>query len=95
VAKREFEGWLLADPEAIRQDLPNASYDCTEFTDDINAERRLTELLRADRGAGVGFRKPAFAREMALPFSPKRAAQWSRSFAYFWERISAAATGNV
>lgn len=94
VAKREFEGWLLADELAIQQVLPNAQYVCDAPTDDINAERRLGELLRSDRGAGAGFRKPAFAREVAPHFSPIRAAQSSRSFAYFWKCIATAVACN-
>lgn len=92
IARREFEAWMLADEEALRAVLPNCGYHCEEPTDSIGAASKLTELLQTDRGAAVGFRKPAFARELAPYFSRQRAIQWSRSFAYFWGKITAAAT---
>jgi hypothetical protein len=93
VAKKEFEAWLLADEEAIREVLPNAGYVGHEFTDELGAERKLKELLHLDRGAGAGFRKPGFAREVAPYFIAARAMARSHSFTYFWNKVTAAVAG--
>ncbi len=90
VARRQFEAWLLADAEAIRAALPKVDYQCETQTDQLNGEKKLSDLIRSDRGAGAAFRKPAFARELAPHFSPTRAVKWSASLAYFWQMMTAA-----
>lgn len=84
VARRELEGWYLADSEAINTVIPGSRWTPEDSTDRLG-ERKLVELLRC---RGRDYRNKAlFADSIALPFDPARACQWSVSFRYFWEVV--------
>ena len=91
VAVAELESWYLADEQAIQHAIPGASYRAPPETGVIGADRTLSRLRRETAGDGpVRGGKRALARAVAQHFDPERARRHSASFAYFWDRITAA-----
>lgn len=91
VAVVELESWYLADEEAIRHAIPGVSYSAPPETGLVGAERAIRGLSREaghERSPGGG--KLGFARAVAQQFDPERARRHSKSFAYFWDRITTA-----
>jgi Domain of unknown function (DUF4276) len=87
VAIKQIECWYLADAGAINSVIPNGDYSCPPDTCRWNGKRQIKDLLRAAGGAG-GFNEIAFARSIAPKFTPARAKQHSKSFAYSWKCIT-------
>ena len=91
VAVAELESWYLADEQAIQHAIPGASYRAPPETGVVGAERTLRRLWRETAGDGpVGGGKLALAQAVAQRFDPERARRHSASFAYFWDRVTAA-----
>ena len=91
VAVAELESWYLADEQAIQHAIPGASYRAPPETGVIGAERTLGRLWRETAGHGpMRGGKLALAGAVAQQFDPERARRHSASFAYFWDRITAA-----
>ncbi len=86
VAVRELEAWFLADQAAIVAVLHKVSYNAPIETGNQSAERPIVELWRQQHGQ-VAFNKIDFAKNLAPKFKPDEAAQHSKSFTYFWDRI--------
>lgn len=91
VAVVELESWYLADQEAIRQLMPDVAYSASPETGSGSAEARLRRLWRESGEKGYpGGGKIKLASAVAQRFDPERAKQHSASFAYFWDRVTAA-----
>lgn len=91
VAVVKLESWYLADEEAIRRLIPNVEYSAPPETGSGNAETRLRRLWRESGRVGYpGGGKIELARAVARTFNPDRAKHHSASFAYFWDRVTAA-----
>lgn len=91
VAVVELESWYLADEEAIRQLMPDVEYSAPPETGSGSAEARLRRLWPESGEKGYpGGGKIELARAVARAFNPDRAKQHSASFAYFWDRVTAA-----
>ena len=91
VAVVELESWYLADEEAIRQLIPDVEYSAPPETGSGSAKTRLRRLWRESGRVGYpGGGKIELARAVARVFNPDRAKRHSASFAYFWDRITAA-----
>lgn len=86
VAVRELEAWYLADSEAVRAVLPEATVEDHPDTDVIGAEGKLRSYWQEQYEVGTP-NKIDFARSIAPKFNPTRAAQSSTSFSYFWNRL--------
>ncbi len=91
VAVAELESWYLADEEAIRRLMPDVAYSAPPETGSAGAESKLLSLWRESGHVGYpGGGKIELARAVARAFDPDSARQHSASFAYFWDRITAA-----
>jgi hypothetical protein len=87
VAIRELEAWFLADAEAVNAVLPNVNCKPSNETGSLNAERILRDLWKKQY-PNTAFNKIDFAGKIAPKFKPEEARAHSRSFEYFWARIS-------
>lgn len=83
VTKKELEGWLLADAQAIRAAIPGSDYQAPEDTASYG-KGKLQRHLRAVQGRRATFNEISFARDIAPKFNPTRAREHSSSFEYFW-----------
>ena len=91
VAVAELESWYLADEQAIQHAIPGTSYRAPPETGVVGAERTLRRLWReTNRQGPVVGGKLGLASAVAQRFDPERAMQHSASFAYFWDRVTAA-----
>lgn len=91
VAAVELESWYLADEEAIRHLMPDVEYSAPPETSVRSAESTLHRLWKESGRVGYpGGGKIELARAVARAFNPSRARLHSASFAYFWDRVTAA-----
>lgn len=91
VAVVELESWYLADEEAIRRLMPEVAYSAPSETGAQSAESTLRRLWKESGRVGYpGGGKIELARAVARGFNPARARLHSASFAYFWDRVTAA-----
>lgn len=86
VAVRELEAWYLADEAAIQQFFQKSKYSAPSDTSILNAKRKLNDLWKGEFSSALN--KIDLAKSIAPSFSPTKARLHSKSFDYFWERIS-------
>lgn len=86
VAKKEFEAWLLADGQAIREVIEGSDYESPADTSS-DGKGKLLRAIRAVQGPQASFNEIDFAKKIAPKFSPRRARNHSMSFRYFWDIV--------
>lgn len=91
VAVVELEAWYLADEEAIRLVIPGVPYSAPPETGHVGAEGMLRRLwIKSGQQGSPGGSKRGLAQAIGQHFDPQRARRNSKSFAYFWDRVTAA-----
>lgn len=86
VAIRGLEAWFLADPSALRQVLPKATYSAPPETGVLDVKKTITNCW-LQQYPNTAFNKIDFAKRIAPKFKPIIAAKHSQSFQYSWEKM--------
>ena len=89
VAIRGLEAWFLADPSALSELLPKASYVAPEDTATLSPKPILRKSWQEQFGWNAAANKTRVAQIMAPHFNPETAQRHSQSFAYFWTKMTA------
>ena len=85
VAIRGLEAWYLADDSAVMSLIPGLEYTAPTDTGSLRGDT-LQRFWKQSHGKS--FQKIEFARSIGSRFDPGVAAEHSRSFRHFWERLN-------